>query len=126
METRGLVTRERADENTRGAVVVLTREGVRAEAAPSHFQGVRRHIIDLLTETQLKTLGVIPEIVVDHLIRFDSVSALRRLHGVFASLSLVLPSGQPDSNRQKANSVTLWRDSVRRRGHQDPLPQLPN
>lgn len=69
METRGLVRREDAAEDRRGTVVVLTREGLRAiaAAAPGHFRSVRRHMIDLLTEGQLRILGDIADTVVDHL-----------------------------------------------------------
>lgn len=69
METRGLVRREDAAEDRRGTVVVLTREGLRtiAAAAPGHFRSVRRHMIDLLTEDQLRILGDIADTVVDHL-----------------------------------------------------------
>lgn len=69
METRGLIHREDAAEDRRGTVVVLTREGLRAiaAAAPGHFRSVRRHMIDLLTEDQLRILGDIADAVVNHL-----------------------------------------------------------
>lgn len=69
MEERGMVARERAEGDARGAWVVLTRTGLRAiaEATPTHLSGVRRHMIDLLTRDQLRELGDIGEIVVDHL-----------------------------------------------------------
>jgi DNA-binding MarR family transcriptional regulator len=69
MESRGLVRKENVTEDGRGTVAVLTREGRRAiaAAAPGHFRYVRRHMIDLLTDEQLKTLGDISETVVAHL-----------------------------------------------------------
>jgi DNA-binding MarR family transcriptional regulator len=69
MEERGMVARERAEGDARGAWVVLTKAGLRAiaEATPTHLSGVRRHMIDLLTRDQLRELGEIGEIVVQHL-----------------------------------------------------------
>jgi DNA-binding MarR family transcriptional regulator len=67
METRGLVRREDVTEDGRGTVVVLTRQGLRAiaAAAEGHFRSVRRHMIDLLSDEQLRTLGDISDIVVN-------------------------------------------------------------
>lgn len=69
MEDRGLVVRQPAEGDRRGTVVALTDEGWRVlvEAAPHHVESVRRHLIDLLTEAQVRTLGRIAETVVDHL-----------------------------------------------------------
>ncbi len=69
MEERGLVTRQQAPGDARGAFVSLTRAGLKAiaSATPTHFAGVRRHLIDLLTEEQLQVLGDIAETVVGHL-----------------------------------------------------------
>jgi DNA-binding MarR family transcriptional regulator len=69
METRGLVRREDVTEDGRGTVVVLAREGTRAiaAAAPGHFAAVRQHMIDLLTDEQLRVLGDISETVIGHL-----------------------------------------------------------
>lgn len=69
MEKRGLVGREEVAGDARGTIVVLTREGLRAiaEAAPGHFRAVRQHMIDLLTEGQLRALGDIADTVVAHL-----------------------------------------------------------
>lgn len=69
MQERDLVTREDVAEDARGSAVVITRHGLRAiaQASPIHFAGVRRHMIDLLTRRQLKILGDIAEVVVEHL-----------------------------------------------------------
>lgn len=74
MEARGLVRREEADADARGTVVVLTRHGLRAiaAAAPTHFRGVRNHLIDLLTDEQLEVLADIADTVVDHLRSLES------------------------------------------------------
>lgn len=72
MAKRGLVRREPVADDARGTVVALTRHGLHAVgmAAPSHFRSVRTHMIDLLTEDQLRALGDIAEIILGHL---DSV-----------------------------------------------------
>lgn len=69
MESRGLVKREDVDLDGRGSAVAVTRAGLRAiaEAAPVHFEGVRRHMIDLLTPDELAHLDKIAETIVEHL-----------------------------------------------------------
>jgi DNA-binding MarR family transcriptional regulator len=76
MARRRLVQRENVATDGRGTSVVLTRDGLRAiaAAAPGHFRGVRRHMIDLLTEEQLRVLGEISETVVAHLMGLDQES----------------------------------------------------
>ena len=59
MASRGLVTKERCDDDRRGAFVAVTRRG-RSEleaAAPGHVAAVRRLFIDALTPSQLAALG---------------------------------------------------------------------
>jgi DNA-binding MarR family transcriptional regulator len=69
MEERGLVAREQAEGDARGAYVVLTRSGLKsiAAATPTHLAGVRSHMIDLLNREQLETLADIGGTVVSHL-----------------------------------------------------------
>ncbi|MDP9223708.1 MAG: MarR family winged helix-turn-helix transcriptional regulator [Actinomycetota bacterium] len=69
MEQRGLVKREGCVSDGRGAVIVLTPHGWRTiqAAAPGHVASVRRHLIDLLSPQEIKTLGAIGEKVVRHL-----------------------------------------------------------
>ncbi len=76
MERRGLVAREQVDEDGRGAVVVLTKPGLRAIAAatPGHMAAVRKHMIDLLDPDQLKVLGDVADAVVDHLTAIEDSS----------------------------------------------------
>ena len=59
MESRDLVRREPAADDGRGSFVVITKAGVRAiaAAAPKHFEGVRAHLVDLLTSEQLAMLA---------------------------------------------------------------------
>jgi DNA-binding MarR family transcriptional regulator len=70
MEERGMVAREQAEGDARGAWVLLTDSGLKAIAAatPTHLSGVRKHMVDLLTGEQLVTLGDIGETVVSHLV----------------------------------------------------------
>ncbi|GAA2354625.1 MarR family transcriptional regulator [Nonomuraea africana] len=73
MEERGLVIREECATDGRGAVIVLSEGGWRAirDAAPMHVESVRRHLIDLLTDEQLETLGDIADLVLEHLAADD-------------------------------------------------------
>lgn len=74
MERRGLVTRRPSEDDGRGSVVVLTEEGLRTIelAAPGHVASVRRHLIDRLDADQLRMLGDIADMVLDHLGDDDS------------------------------------------------------
>ncbi len=69
MEERGLLKREPAADDGRGSFVVITKPGVRAiaAAAPKHFEGVRVHLIDLLSPEQVRSLAEIAETVTNHL-----------------------------------------------------------
>jgi DNA-binding MarR family transcriptional regulator len=69
MQRRGLVIREECESDGRGSVVALTDEGERTlkDAAPFHVASVRKHIIDLLSPSQIDALGDISETVVAHL-----------------------------------------------------------
>ncbi|MFI6502997.1 MarR family winged helix-turn-helix transcriptional regulator [Nonomuraea typhae] len=69
MQQRGLVGREEHPSDGRGAVIVLTEQGLNTirEAAPGHVESVRRHFIDLLTPEQIAAFGEISWTVVDRL-----------------------------------------------------------
>lgn len=69
MEQRGLVAREKAADDRRGTVIVMTEHGwtVLKEAAPRHVSSVRRNLIDLLTRQQVKALHEVADTVVEHL-----------------------------------------------------------
>ena len=69
MAERGLVAKEAAPEDGRGAYVTLTRAGRRAieEAAPAHVELVRRLLFDGLTAAQVRTLETIASSVVRRL-----------------------------------------------------------
>jgi DNA-binding MarR family transcriptional regulator len=61
MTERSLVRRERCPTDQRGAFVAVTAEGRRAieAAAPGHVAGVRRHFVDLVTQSELMTLAAV-------------------------------------------------------------------
>lgn len=69
MTERNLVIKERCPTDQRGFFVAITKEGknVIKAAAPSHVDSVRRHFIDLLTTSQLKTIETASELVLAHL-----------------------------------------------------------
>jgi DNA-binding MarR family transcriptional regulator len=65
MVTRGLVTKEKCDDDRRGAYVVVTERGRQqiTAAAPGHVATVRRLFVDQLTASQLDTIGEVARIV---------------------------------------------------------------
>lgn len=65
--SRGLVERKPCPEDGRATLAVITAKGTKVlrEAAPCHVAGVRRHMIDLLTSTQLKQLTRALSVVAD-------------------------------------------------------------
>jgi DNA-binding MarR family transcriptional regulator len=69
MQARGLVERDECPSDARGAFAVLGPCGLAEieQAAPRHVASVRRHLIDVLDETQLEQLAAIGERVVEHL-----------------------------------------------------------
>ncbi|MFI1647995.1 MarR family winged helix-turn-helix transcriptional regulator [Streptomyces avidinii] len=69
MEQRGVVRREEVASDGRGAEVVLTESGVTmiTEAAPLHVESVRRHLLDVLTPDQLRTLAEVGEVLRERL-----------------------------------------------------------
>jgi DNA-binding MarR family transcriptional regulator len=69
MEQAGLVTRTSCPDDRRGAYAVLTDEGLRRleDAAPTHVEGVRRHLVDLLEPAEFAALGAALSRVADHL-----------------------------------------------------------
>ncbi len=64
---RGWVARARCPDDARGAFAVLTAEGRRRleEAAPTHVRGVRAHLVDRLSRSQLKGLAEALDVVPD-------------------------------------------------------------
>ncbi len=69
MEAAGLVSREVSPDDRRGQLAVITNAGTRAlvAAAPDHVNGVRKHLVDLLTDAEYKALGSAAKKIADHL-----------------------------------------------------------
>ena len=69
LERAGLVERQACESDRRGANAVLTDLGwsTLVEAAPTHVEGVRRHLVDRLTDEQFADLGDALSIVAKHL-----------------------------------------------------------
>lgn len=67
MEARDLIRRAPDPSDGRGCLLVLTETGwdTLREAAPTHLDSVRRHVIDRLTPEELATLGRIAEKIAD-------------------------------------------------------------
>jgi DNA-binding MarR family transcriptional regulator len=65
----GWVRRDECATDRRGAIAVLTDEGFAAlsAAAPGHVEGVRSHLFDQLSPTEVKQLRRISEAMVTHL-----------------------------------------------------------
>src|SRR5690349_23546750 len=59
MEKVGLVLRSRSDEDGRGIIASLTDKGqdLLERAAPTHVEGVRRHLVDLAGDADFAALG---------------------------------------------------------------------
>jgi DNA-binding MarR family transcriptional regulator len=69
MENRGLVTREKCEEDARGSMVCLTDAGRSAveDAAPEHSEAIRRYFFDVLTKDEVETLATTFERLLDNL-----------------------------------------------------------
>ncbi len=69
MEKSGLVVREPCEDDRRGANAVLTEKGweLLVAAAPRHVEGVREHLVDVLTDEQFAALGRACALVAEHL-----------------------------------------------------------
>ncbi len=69
LEKADLVRREACEHDRRGANAVLTEHGwdVLVEAAPTHVEGVRTHLVDLLSDREFAALGKACALLADHL-----------------------------------------------------------
>jgi DNA-binding MarR family transcriptional regulator len=78
LEEAGWVRRESCPTDKRGQNAVLTDEGFAAlaAAAPSHVEGVRAHLFDMLTPAQVAQLGEICAVLSAHLLAGDAVDPL--------------------------------------------------
>ncbi|WP_246018631.1 MarR family winged helix-turn-helix transcriptional regulator [Saccharothrix australiensis] len=69
MEREGLLRRRECPEDGRGVFAELTEEGVRTleGSAPTHVDGVRAHMIDLLTREEQEVVAKVFDRVITHL-----------------------------------------------------------
>ncbi|WIY04172.1 MarR family transcriptional regulator [Amycolatopsis mongoliensis] len=69
LEDAGVVRRVRDPEDKRGVITELTPEGLAllTKAAPTHLEGVREHLIDLLSPQEQATFAAAFDRVLDHL-----------------------------------------------------------
>ncbi|WP_211304233.1 MarR family transcriptional regulator [Umezawaea tangerina] len=73
MEREGLLARRECQDDGRGVLAELTPKGLEAlkTAAPTHVDGVREHIIDLLTPQEQEVLAKVFDRVITHLRSLD-------------------------------------------------------
>lgn len=73
MEADGVVRRVKDPEDKRGVAAELTEEGfaVLEQTAPTHVEGVRMHLIDLLTPDEQLAMGEAFSRVLEHLTELD-------------------------------------------------------
>ncbi len=59
LAAKGLICRQSCPSDRRGSLAVLTEEGRRrlVEAAPTHVAGVRRHLVDRLSPSELAVMA---------------------------------------------------------------------
>ncbi len=69
MELAGLVARSNCEGDGRGLLAVMTAQGwqLLQEAAPSHVESVRHHLVDALSPEEFATLGAISAKIVQAL-----------------------------------------------------------
>lgn len=69
MEKSGLVTRLNCPDDARGVIAEITPRGMEAlrTAAPTHVEGVREHLVDLMTEDEQAVVAALFERVIAHL-----------------------------------------------------------
>jgi DNA-binding MarR family transcriptional regulator len=69
LENAGLVRRTHCPNDARGVLAELTEQGMQQlrTAAPTHVEGVRDHLIDLISEEEREVLATVFERVLKHL-----------------------------------------------------------
>jgi DNA-binding MarR family transcriptional regulator len=79
MEKDGLVTRTACESDGRGVEAVLTDKGmsVLQAAAPTHVEGVRRFLVDLVGEEDFAAVGRVFNAVTDKLIESNPAADIR-------------------------------------------------
>ena len=70
LERSGLVQRDKSPDDGRGIVCTMTEQGMQLleTMAPTHVQGVRDHLVDLVSPEDFRAMGRVMHTVADHLI----------------------------------------------------------
>jgi len=70
MERAGLVERTTSPDDGRGVIAMMTEKGwqLLRDIAPIHVEGVRDHLVDLVSDEDFAALGRVMDAVADHLI----------------------------------------------------------
>jgi DNA-binding MarR family transcriptional regulator len=70
LEKAGLVGRTATPDDGRGIVCAMTERGweLLVQMAPTHVQGVRDHLVDLVSPDDFAALGRVMDAVADHLV----------------------------------------------------------
>lgn len=78
LEADGLIRRTRDPADKRGVVAEMTESGAELleGAAPTHVEGVREHLIDLLSPEEQRVMGQVFGRVLDHLSEIDGLPRL--------------------------------------------------
>lgn len=74
MNKAGLVDRVQCPDDRRGQFAKLTTQGMATlvSAAPTHVEGVRKHLLDVLTDEEYRALGLAMGKVAKHLDELNS------------------------------------------------------
>lgn len=83
MEEAGWITRSTSPEDRRGVVATMTPAGhdLLVRAAPTHVEGVRRHLVDLADPADFAALGRVMNAVADSLVAAHPESEIRSGRG---------------------------------------------
>ncbi|ABL80884.1 MULTISPECIES: MarR family transcriptional regulator [unclassified Nocardioides] len=70
MEHAGLVLRKSSPDDGRGVVATMTDKGfdLLVRMAPTHVEGVRAHLVDLVSREDFEAVGRVMNAVADHLV----------------------------------------------------------
>ncbi len=80
MERSGLVVRTSSPEDGRGVVASMTEKGydLLVRMAPLHVNGVREHLVDLVSPEDFQAVGRVMNAVSDHLVAAHPEMEMRR------------------------------------------------
>jgi DNA-binding MarR family transcriptional regulator len=80
LERSGLITRGSSPDDGRGVVATMTAEGydLLVRMAPIHVDGVRKHLVDLVSPEDFAALGRVMDAVSDNLVAAHPEMEMRR------------------------------------------------